>query len=226
MKLGVLFSGGKDSSLALLKSIEREEVVCLISILSKNSESYMFHTPNIHLTQMQADSMGIPLIQKETEGIESTELSDLRDAVEKARDMYGIEGIVSGVIESVYQAERIQRICHRLDLFCFNPLWKKNQEELLQELVANRFKIIISGIFAYPLNKSWLGREIDRKVIDELTIIKQKYGISPSGEGGEIETTTLDAPFFKKRIEVVEYETEYERNAGVFLIEKARLVEK
>lgn len=226
MKLGVLFSGGKDSSLALLKSIEREEVVCLISILSKNSESYMFHTPNIHLTQMQADSMGIPLIQKETEGIESIELSDLRDAVEKARDVYGIEGIVSGAIESVYQAERIQRICHRLDLFCFNPLWKKNQEELLQELVANRFKIIISGIFAYPLNESWLGREIDRKVIDELIIIKQKYGISPSGEGGEIETTTLDASFFKKRIEVVEYEIEYERNAGVFLIEKARLVEK
>jgi len=226
VKLGVLFSGGKDSSLALLKSIEREEVVCLISILSKNSESYMFHTPNIHLTQMQADSMGIPLIQKETEGIESIELSDLRDAVEKARDVYGIEGIVSGAIESVYQAERIQRICHRLDLFCFNPLWKKNQEELLQELVANRFKIIISGIFAYPLNESWLGREIDRKVIDELIIIKQKYGISPSGEGGEIETTTLDASFFKKRIEVVEYEIEYERNAGVFLIEKARLVEK
>ena len=43
MKLGVLFSGGKDSSLALYKA--KEDVVCLITLDSKNKDSYMFHTP-------------------------------------------------------------------------------------------------------------------------------------------------------------------------------------
>ncbi|MCK5594341.1 MAG: TIGR00289 family protein, partial [Candidatus Aenigmarchaeota archaeon] len=44
MKLGVLFSGGKDSTYALDIAMQKEEVVCLIAIVSKNKESYMFHT--------------------------------------------------------------------------------------------------------------------------------------------------------------------------------------
>jgi diphthamide synthase (EF-2-diphthine--ammonia ligase) len=31
---------------------------------------------------------------------------------------------------------------------------------------------------------------------------QEQYGISPSGEGGEIETTVLDAPMFKQKIEI------------------------
>ena len=42
MKLGVLFSGGKDSSLALYKA---GKVEVLITLDSKNKDSYMFHTP-------------------------------------------------------------------------------------------------------------------------------------------------------------------------------------
>ena len=42
MRLGVLFSGGKDSTLALHYAAEKEEVVCLITIISKNKESFMY----------------------------------------------------------------------------------------------------------------------------------------------------------------------------------------
>ena len=68
MKLGVLFSGGKDSTLALHKTAEKEQVTCLITLRSKNPESYMFHTPNISLTELQAQALGAPLITKETYG--------------------------------------------------------------------------------------------------------------------------------------------------------------
>ena len=54
MQLCVLFSGGKDSTYALFKARKENEIVCLISIVSENKESYMFHTPNIHLVEMQA----------------------------------------------------------------------------------------------------------------------------------------------------------------------------
>ena len=68
MKLGVLFSGGKDSTLALHKAAEKEEVTCLITLRSRNPESYMFHTPNIDLTALQAEALGLPLVTKGTEG--------------------------------------------------------------------------------------------------------------------------------------------------------------
>ena len=57
MRLGVLFSGGKDSTFALHIATEKEEVVCLVTLLSKNVESYMFHTPNIDVTALQAEAL-------------------------------------------------------------------------------------------------------------------------------------------------------------------------
>ena len=226
MRLAVLFSGGKDSTLALLKAMEKEEVVCLVSLISKNLESYMFHTVNIDVTRVQAEAIGLPLIRKVTEGRREEELQDLTRAIEEAKEGFKIEGVVTGAIESVYQAERVQRVCHDLDLWCFNPLWKRNQEELLGEIVQNGFKVIVSGVFAYPLDRSWLGKEIDKDLIARLLKLQKEYGISPSGEGGEIETTVLDAPLFRKRIEVLDSKIEEEGNSGVFMIEKVRLLAK
>ena len=226
MQLGVLFSGGKDSTLALLLAAEKEEVVCLITILSKNKESYMFHTPNIDVTALQAEALGLPQITKTTEGEKEKELSDLEDAIAEAARKFQIEGIVTGAVESVYQAERVQRICNRLGLWCFNPLWKHNQKALLEELLKKQFKVIISGVFAYPLDEKWLGKQIDTQLIERLVDLQQKYGLSPSGEGGEIETTVLDAPLFKKKIDVLDYSIEAKGNSGVFRIKQARLVSK
>jgi len=226
MKLGVLFSGGKDSSLALLKAQESHDVVCLISVFSKNKESYMFHVPNIELTKLQANAIGLPLIQKTTKGEKEKELDDLKEAILLAKEGYHIEGIVTGAIESVYQSTRIQRICEDLDLSCLNPLWKKDQIGLLEELVQKGFKVIISGVFAYPLDESYLGKLIDSKMVERLKLVSEKYRLSPAGEGGEFETTVLDAPFFKRRIEIMDYEISYKDNCGVFDIRKARLTEK
>ena len=226
MKLGVLFSGGKDSTLALHKAAEKEEVACLITVLSENPESYMFHTPNIHITALQAKAVDLPLITKITEGKKEDELKDLERAIADAVDQQGIEGVVTGAVESVYQAERVQRICNQLDLWCFNPLWKRNQRLLLEELIEKEFSVIISGIFAYPLDETWLGKQFDTELIDRLVKLEKDFSISPSGEGGEIETTVLDAPLFEKKIEILASERKAKGNSGVFKITKASLVTK
>ncbi len=226
MRLGVLFSGGKDSTFALHLAAEKEEAVCLITIISKNKESFMYHTPNIEISALQAEALQLPQITRTTRGEKEKELSELEDAIAEAARKYQIEGVVTGAVESVYQAERVQRICNHLGLWCFNPLWKHDQKALLEELLEKRFKVIISGVFAYPLDEKWLGKQIDNKLIDRLVDLQQKYGLSPAGEGGEIETTVLDAPLFKKKIEVLDYSVEFKGNSGVFIIKQARLVSK
>lgn len=226
MKFGVLFSGGKDSTLALHKVAAKKTVVCLITVQSLNQESYMFHTPNIGITALQAEALDLPLVTVISKGEKEAELADLEEAIKKVKETYKIEGIVTGALESVYQTQRIQRICNKLNLSCFNPLWKHDQKTLLEELVDGNFKVIISGIFAYPLDEKWLGIEITKPVIDKLVALQKKYGISPAGEGGEIETTVLDAPMFKKIIKVVESEIKIKGNSGVFIIKRAELVDK
>jgi diphthine-ammonia ligase len=226
MRLGVLFSGGKDSTLALHLAADKVEVACLITVVSENKESYMFHTPNIDITALQAEALGLPLVLVVTEGKKEEELVDLERAITKAQNKYQIDGVVTGAVESVYQSSRIQRICNHLDVWCFNPLWKHDQKALLETLVEKNFKVVISGIFAYPLDEKWLGKQIDSTIIARLMELQSQFGISPSGEGGEIETTVLDALMFKQRIEILDYSVEARGNCGVFQIQQARLVPK
>ena len=207
MKLAVLFSGGKDSCLALfLAKKYGYEVSCLISIVSENEDSYMFHTPSISRVESQAEVMGIPLIIQKTKGEKEKELRDLEVVIKKVQQEYGVQGIVTGAIESIYQASRVQKICSELGLECFNPLWQKDQFELLDDLVENKFKVIVVGVSAYPLDKNFLGREIDKKFIAEMKGLQEKFKINPAGEGGEFESFVLDCPLFKKELQITNKE--------------------
>jgi ABC transporter with metal-binding/Fe-S-binding domain ATP-binding protein len=203
MKCGVLFSGGKDSTYAAyLAKKEGYTISCLISVISKNPESYMFHTPSILEVKKQADSMDIPIIIINTQGEKELELIDLERVIKKAKNEFGINAVITGAVESAYQASRIQKICDNLELDCFNPLWQKNQIELLNELLENNFKIIIIGVFAYPLDKTWLGKIIDKEFITKVKNLQKKYDINPAGEGGEFETFVLNCPLFKKELNI------------------------
>lgn len=226
MKIAILFSGGKDSSYALFKAKEYHEPTVLISMLSENKESYMFQTANVELTKLQAEAIGLPIIQKFTKGEKEDELADLKLALIEAKEKYGVEGVVTGALGSVYQASRIQKICNEVNLWCFNPIWLKDQFELLQELIDNNFDIVISGVFAFPLDANYLGKKIDKEYIENMRELHEKHGINPAGEGGEIETTVLDAPYFSKKIKILETDISYENHAGVFKIKDAKLVEK
>jgi len=220
MNVAVLFSGGKDSTYAAYLAREHgHKISVLITLISENPESYMFHTPSISKVEKQAEVMDIPLIIKKTKGRKEEELKDLECAIKRAKDEFKIKGIVTGAVESAYQASRIQKICDNLALDCFNPLWKKNQLELLEDLVKDHFEIIITGVFAYPLSKEWLGRTIDIKFIDEVTTLNKKYQISPGGEGGEFESFVLNCQLFSRKLEINEKKTSGKHNSWTLEIE-------
>ncbi len=202
MKLAVLFSGGKDSTYAMYLAKKQGEISCLISVFSENKDSYMFHTPNIELVKKQAEAMNIPIIIQKTKGEKEKELVDLEKAIKSAVKKYNINAIVSGALTSDYQRLRIENICKKLNLKSITPLWHKDEISYLKELVNAKFKIMIVGVFAYPLNQSWLGRIIDRQVIDEVQILREKYRIHPAGEGGEFETFVLNCPLFRKELKI------------------------
>ncbi len=206
MKTAILFSGGKDSVYsAYLAKKQGHKLTCLISIFSDNKHSYMFHTPSISKTKKQSKAMEIPLLIKKTKGEKELELKDLEKIIKKAIKKYQIEGIVTGAIRSVYQASRIQKICDKLNIKCINPLWQKPEYLYMKELIKNKFKTIIIGIAAYPLDQKWLGKKINQKTLSELVDLNEKYKIHIAGEGGEFETFVLDCPLFKKPLIVKSY---------------------
>lgn len=223
MRLGALFSGGKDSTYAIYKAMKDHEIVCLIALRSLNPESYMFHVPAFEHIEKQAEALGIPLIVVDTKGVKEEELKDLQKAIEEAKEKHKIEGIVTGAVASTYQASRVQRICSALELWQFNPLWQIRQMELLKDLIKDKFEVIITGIAAYPLDETWLGRKLDGKMLKELAELENKYKINVAGEGGEFETLVVSSPIHKKRIELIETEKEYADNHGMLVIKRMEL---
>ena len=182
----------------------------------------MFHTPSISKVKAQAKVMELPLLIQKTQGKKEEELQDLENAIKKAKQKYKIDCVVTGALYSVYQASRIQKICDKLNLKCFNPLWHKNEISYLQDLIKDKFEIIITGVFAYPLDKSWLGRKIDNQFIQEVKELQKKYKIHPAGEGGEFETFVLNCPLFKKPLKIKSFkdfkegENSFRREIGIF----------
>ena len=225
MKIGVLFSGGKDSVFTTYYCLQQGwDVRCLITLKSKNQASYMFHVPNIDITKYQAKALEIPILYQETRGEKEKELQDLKRALQTAQKKYGIEGLAVGALASDYQHERVNRICHELNLKCFAPLWHKPQEKLLREMIDAGFEIILSAVAAEGFSEKWLGRKIDHDALKELKGLHEKYGVSIGGEGGEYESLVLNGPIFRKRlvIKAAEKKMDGERS-GVYEIKKVIL---
>ena len=223
MRVSALFSGGKDSTYALyLMQQQGWDVVSLLTVVPKASDSYMFHYPNIRWTKLQAESMSIPIKYKESSGLKEEELKD----VEELMADEDTDGFVCGAIASDYQWSRLNEIAHRLGKPLYAPLWRKDQVTLLEDMVHAGFKFMIAGVFAEGFDEGWLGKVITSHSIRELEKLRDKHRISVAGEGGELETFVIDGPNFAKSIQIEEAQTKWSRHSGNYTIKKASLEEK
>ncbi len=225
MRVAVLFSGGKDSTYALYWALkEGFEVKYLVSMHSESDESYMYHVPNIHLTELQARAVGIPLIKGFTKGEKEKEVEDLKRVLEGLK----IDGIVAGALASQYQKERVERVAQELGIKVFAPFWGVDPEEYMKTLIQEGFDVVIVGVSAYGLDKTWLGRKIDGKALEELKTLSEKYKVHIAGEGGEFETFVRDAPFFSAKVVFDEVEKIWDEytSSGVLIVKKAHLEPK
>jgi len=223
MRVASLFSGGKDSAYALYLTQQRGwEVSSLLTVVPRSESSYMFHFPNIRWTALQAEALGIPIKCADSEGHREEELADLQRLM-AAED---VDGFVCGAIASDYQWSRLHAICHRLGKPLFSPLWRKDQVVLLEDMLRSGLRFIISGVYAQGFDEGWLGKTITPGSLEELLTLRERFRISVSGEGGEIETFVVDAPNFSKVVRIEEAYAHWRGQSGTYAILKASLEDK
>ncbi len=225
MNLAALFSGGKDSCFAVHDMIRKgHSVKYLITMLTENRESYMFHYPNLKFTGHQAESMGIKQILWKTKGEKEKELFDLKRSVESVRK--DVDGVIAGGLASRYQYNRIKSINDSLGLESIAPHWHIDPEKYWEMILRAGFRVMIVGVACEGLGKEWLGRVIDREAYRELRKLSEKHRFHLAFEGGEAETFVLDGPGFGKRIEIRDAERVWDRDSGFYLFRKVRLAGK
>ena len=195
-RIVALTSGGKDSNAALHRIARRNnEISCLLTLRSKNKDSYMFDSKKEKsMIEKQASKLDIPLIIQETDGEKEKELEDLRKGLETAREKFKVEGVVAGALASTYQRDRVDRVAEEVGLKVFTPLWQEDQERYMRWLIREGFEVEITSVAARGLEESWEGTVLDEDNIDEFLDLAEEYRFNAAGEGGEYETVVRGFP--------------------------------
>lgn len=221
MKVAVLASGGKDSTYASWWALMQGwSLEVMITVKITGDDSMMFQLQNTEIAKFQAESIGVEWIEVKSSGIENDEIYELEDKIRKFEGP--LDAIVVGALRSDYQKTRIERMCERLGLISFCPLWHHNPSEHMNSLIEHGFDVRIVSVSSEGLGEKWLGKKITKDSLDELTILSEKFRFNLDGEGGEFETITLDAPHFKKTI-ICEGKKNWNGVRGVWDLTKIQL---
>ncbi|GAM28622.1 hypothetical protein SAMD00019534_117980 [Acytostelium subglobosum LB1] len=222
MKIVGLISGGKDSIYNLIECIRNgHEVVALAHLSPPKSDheemdSYMYQTVGHNVIEMIAQAMELPLTQGTISGKPNSqeeiyrinrddEVEDLFRLLSDVKAKHPeVTGVASGAILSTYQRIRVENVCSRLGLTSFCYLWKRDQDELLQEMIKSKMNAIIIKVASMGLEPSKHLLKTIEQLYPTLKKLNQQYGVNICGEGGEYESLVLDCPIFKKRIQLDE----------------------
>jgi len=195
------WSGGKDSCLACYNTmLSGYEIDCLVNFVSKEYGRVSFHGTETGLIQLQAESIGMRLCQRET-----TRGGYEREFKEAIRSLIpdGIEGMVFGDIYLQEHRDWTERVCADLGIEAVEPLWDGDTEDILLEFIDAGFEAIVIGAQSSVIGAEWLGHRVDRDFIEYL----KGRGVCPCGEKGEYHTLVINGPIFNKAIEIIEART-------------------
>ena len=196
------WSGGKDSCLACYKALKQGfKIKYLLNFVSREFKRCCFHGIEAGLLQLQAELIGISLIQKEVTADMQEYEKEFKEAVTELK-VQGIRKMVFGDIYLLDHMNWVERVCKDLEIEPIEPLWNISPLEIIEEFINLGFKAIVVSCQADKFDKDFVGRKVNRDLLAEL----QAKKICPCGENGEFHTLVVDGPIFKRRIEILESE--------------------
>lgn len=192
------WSTGKDAAYALyiLQRGNEYNVVRLMTTVNESFGRVSMHGIREEVLRRQADCLGLPLdIVYLTEKLSLLEYEAI---ITQQLVAYKEEGICDSVYGDILLEDlktfREEQL-NRLDIRGVFPLWNKNTRELVEEMVNVGMKAIVVCVNEQYLDKSFVGRVIDKQFIADLPV-----GVDPCGENGEFHTFVFDGPMFKSAV--------------------------
>lgn len=192
------WSSGKDSALALYKILQDEkfEITTLLTSINKEFQRISMHGVHVSLLEKQAESLGFPLVKLQLPKEPSME--EYRDLMESTMNDFKQQGVTHSVFGDIFLEDLRKYREDQLAAVGMQgvfPLWKTDTKNLIEEFLNLGFKTIVTCVNETYLDKSFAGRIIDQKFIEDLP-----ENVDPCGENGEFHTFTFDGPVFKNPI--------------------------
>jgi len=188
------WSGGKDSALALYHILKDRDysIESLITTINKEKDRISMHGVRRTLLEKQADSLGVPL-----KHVLLSEMPSMEEYDEKMRTMlseFKRRGVTHSIFGDIFledlKSYRDQKLA-QLDMKGYYPLWQMDTYKLYNEFIRLGFRAIIVCANSRYLDESYLGRELDHDLLNEIPA-----DVDPCGENGEYHTFVFDGPLF------------------------------
>src|SRR5512136_381138 len=158
-KVAVSWSGGKDCCLACYKILnEAGNVDYLLNTVRSESERVAFHGTRAEMIATQAESLGIPLLQRRV-GENDYRKVFLEALAQLSSD--GVKQVAFGDIDVVQNRAWCEDACSELGLEAIFPLWGREQRGLLMEFLNLGFKAITVCVDAGFFEKNDLAKTLD-----------------------------------------------------------------
>ena len=200
-KTAVLWTGGKDSALALYEAQRSGNDIHLLVTFAP--PGFRFRAHPIALMAQQAEAMGIG---HRVITIEEPIRDNYVAALGQLAERDGIAVVVTGDISEVDGKPNWIRECSQgLALDIQTPLWHRDREELLDRLITVGYKTLFTCVKAPWFTAEWVGRELDRAAVQAMRELRITTGLDLCGEQGEYHTMVTDGPPFRHRIEIPAY---------------------
>ena len=208
------WSGGKDSSFALFKIIEKDEyeIVTLLTTLSEKHKRISMHGVREDLLDEQAETIGLPL--KKIYLPENTSMKIYNQIFSAVLNELKAEGVTHSIFGDIFLEDLKKYREKQLETVGLKgvfPLWKEDTKKLAHEYIELGFKTIITAVDASKLDRSCVLNVFDHHFLSNLP-----KEVDPCGENGEFHSFVYDGPIFKNNIDVVKGDivTETYKNDG------------
>jgi uncharacterized protein (TIGR00290 family) len=197
----ILWTGGKDSSMALYEAVQSGYSVRFLVTFAPPEPDFLAHP--LSFIKMQARALALPhYILPISQPFEKSYETGLR----WLRNEMGITCVVTGDIAEVNgNPNWVRERSRPVGMNVHTPLWGRDRNTLLRQLLDRGFKVRFSCIKTRWLDESWIGRELNDTSIAELRTLREQTGLDLCGEEGEYHTLTVDGPQFMRGIDIRSY---------------------
>jgi diphthine-ammonia ligase len=218
----MLWTGGKDSSLALYEARRNGyRIECLVTFAPPEPD-FLAHP--LDFMKLQAQALGLPHhVLQVREPFEEGYETHLR----AMRDEMGIDAVVTGDIAEVGGSPNwIRERSRPVGMQVHTPLWGRERQALLEQLLGHGFEVLFSCVKKRWLTESWIGRKLDRDAIADLQMVRERTGLDLCGEEGEYHTLVTNSPEFSSSIQVESYTVQARESLAFMEIHRQTLAIK
>jgi uncharacterized protein (TIGR00290 family) len=193
-RCAVMWSGGKDSALALARARTMGiPVDRLLSFYDSATGRVRFHATRVEMLEAQAAAIGIQLraIPTTWAKMEASLRRELRSLTEE-----GFTGVVLGDIHLADVRAWYEERVTAAGLEHIEPIWGEPPQQLLEQFVVSGGRAVVTCVDLTKLDETWLGRVIDESFVVDI----EGIGVDPCGENGEYHSFAFAGPVFRTQL--------------------------